>query len=90
MGYALQNRLVFGRSLPTLFRQTQVRTLAPFFQEYLDELSRQSGKPEPRMVLFGSQAYNETIYEQAFLARYLDIDFVLADDLTVRNRAGCG
>ena len=85
LGYALQNRLVLGRSLPSLFRQTQVRTLAPFFAHLIEYSRSLTTVSEPRIVLFGSHAHNDTVYEQAFLARYLDIDLVVADDLTVRG-----
>lgn len=86
LGYALQNRLVIGRSLPELFRQTQVQALAPFFKNMVAHLRQQAAHPAPRIALFGSPGASESNYEQAFLARYLDVDLVVADDLTVRNR----
>ena len=86
LGYALQNRLVIGRSLPNLFRQTQVRALAPFYRHLIEGIRRQSAAGEhARVVLLGSKHLGDTNYEQDFLARYLDIDFVTADDLTVRG-----
>ena len=86
LGYALQNRLVMARSLPQLFEQHRVTSLAPFFRQLASNLKALSCAVQPRIVLLSSESLGDTNYEQAFLARYLDIDLVTAHDLTVRNR----
>ena len=85
-GYALENRLVSGRVMPDLFRAENVRRLAQFFQSYRETLRALAPKREnPRVVLLTPGPYNETYFEQAFLARYLGYTLVEGADLTVRD-----
>ena len=85
-GYALENRLVSLRVWPDLFRQENVRRLAPFFQAYRDTLRGLASKVEnPRIVVLTPGPYNETYFEHAFLARYLGYTLVEGGDLTVRE-----
>lgn len=87
-GYALENRIVSTRTLPDIFRKTNVRRLATFFQAYREMLmSLAPGHREnPRIVLLTPGPYNETYFEHAFLARYLGYTLVEGGDLTVRDR----
>jgi uncharacterized circularly permuted ATP-grasp superfamily protein/uncharacterized alpha-E superfamily protein len=86
-GYALENRLVTTRVLPDVFRNANVRRLAPFFQAYRDALQRlvPAQRENPRIVLLTPGPYNETYFEHAFLARYLGYTLVEGGDLTVRD-----
>ena len=86
LGYALQNRLVMGRSLTDVFEASKATSLAPFFRRLLGSLRSLSTQVQPRIALLSSSSLGDTSYEQAFMARYLDIDLVTAQDLTVRNR----
>ncbi|HXP62133.1 MAG TPA: circularly permuted type 2 ATP-grasp protein [Dongiaceae bacterium] len=86
-GYALENRLVTSRILPEPFRDCQVHRLASFFralQESLTTLGRQLTE-NPRVVLLSPGPYNETYFEQAYLARYLGFTLVEGEDLAVRD-----
>jgi uncharacterized circularly permuted ATP-grasp superfamily protein/uncharacterized alpha-E superfamily protein len=86
-GYALENRLVTTRVLPDVFRSSNVRRLAHFFQTYRDTLRQlvPTQRENPRIVLLTPGPYNETYFEHAFLARYLGYTLVEGGDLTVRE-----
>ena len=75
-----------ARTLPDLFEESRIASLAGFFEHLGNCLRLRSGSQQPRIVLLSSESLGDTNYEQAFLARYLDIDLVSAADLTVRNR----
>jgi len=87
-GYALANRLVTARVLPEAFRESRVQRLAGFFRRFqssMAQLCQQNGweNREPRVVLLTPGPYNETYFEQAYLARYLGYSMVEGQDLTV-------
>ena len=86
-GYALANRLVTSRILPESFRDCQVLRLAGFFRETQQTLAQSAprGIENPRIVLLTPGAYNETYFEQSYLARYLGYQLVEGQDLTVRD-----
>ena len=97
-GYALENRSVISRTFPDLLRDLNVQHLAGFFDTLRDSLAtwgRQcaangQGVPlreseAPLIVLLTPGPYNETYYEQAYLARYLGLPLVEGSDLTVRD-----
>ena len=86
-GYALANRLVTSRSLPEAFRDCHVHRLAGFFREVQKSLAQLAPlNPEnPRIVMLTPGPYNETYFEQAYLARYLGYQLVEGQDLTVRD-----
>ena len=98
-GYALENRSVIARTFPDLLRDLKVQHLTGFFDTLRDSLAewgRQcaaSGhdgaalrdREAPLIVLLTPGPYNETYYEQAYLARYLGLPLVEGSDLTVRN-----
>ncbi len=86
-GYSLENRLVLSRTFSTAFRQSNVERLAPFFsalRETLTSFSR-AHHDNPRIVLLTPGPYNETFFEQSFLAKYLGYALVQGADLTVRD-----
>ena len=87
-GYALANRLVTSRVLPEAFRENQVHRLAGFFRSVQSSLAQSAPQPvgEPRVVVLTPGPYNETYFEQAYLARYLGYSLVEGQDLTVENR----
>jgi uncharacterized circularly permuted ATP-grasp superfamily protein/uncharacterized alpha-E superfamily protein len=86
-GYALENRLVSTRVLGDVFRASQVRRLARFFEVYRETLLSlvPTNRENPRIVLLTPGPYNETYFEHAFLARYLGFTLVEGADLTVRE-----
>ncbi|MCC5812425.1 MAG: circularly permuted type 2 ATP-grasp protein [Ectothiorhodospiraceae bacterium] len=87
-GYALENRVVMSRVMPSLFRESHVHRLALFFQNLrasLAELAPNRERDEPRIVLLTPGPLNETYFEHSFLASYLGYTLVEGGDLTVRN-----
>lgn len=87
-GYALENRLIVSRLFPELFRDQRVQHVAYFFRALQESLASwapvESGE-QPHIVLLTPGPYNETYFEQAYLARYLGFPLVEGQDLTVRG-----
>src|SRR6202021_736103 len=86
-GYALENRTVISRVLPSLYRDSQVHRLAPFFRALraaLQELAP-AGVTAPRIVVLTPGPWNETAFEHAVLASSLGYPLVEGRDLTVRG-----
>lgn len=84
-GYALANRLVLSRAFPALYRDMNVERLAPFFQSFRHGLTSMATHADPRVCLLTPGPYNETYFEQAYLARYLGFLLVEGGDLTMRD-----
>ena len=86
-GYALANRLIASRMLPEAFRDLPVQRLAGFFRDTQSALAGLSprGGGEARVVVLTPGPYNETYFEQSYLARYLGYTLVEGQDLTVRD-----
>ncbi|MGA7412332.1 MAG: circularly permuted type 2 ATP-grasp protein [Bryobacteraceae bacterium] len=85
-GYALENRTIVADVLPDLFRNSNVRRLAPFFRAQRDALVGLASNDHPRIVLLTPGPFNETYFEHSYLARYLGFNLVEGADLTVRDR----
>ncbi len=86
-GYALENRLVISRVLPSLFRDSHTHRLANFFRTSRHALTRLSPREgeEPNIILLSPGPANESYFEHAYLANYLGYTLVEGTDLTVRN-----
>ncbi|MDN2659793.1 circularly permuted type 2 ATP-grasp protein [Neptunomonas phycophila] len=86
-GYALENRTVLSRILPSLFRDSQVHRLSLFFQSLRITLSQLASDrtDSPRIVILTPGAYSESYFEHTFLSNYLGFPLVQGSDLTVRN-----
>jgi uncharacterized circularly permuted ATP-grasp superfamily protein/uncharacterized alpha-E superfamily protein len=96
-GYALENRLIIARSFAKQFGDLNVQRLAGFFTSLRDSLAHwgractaydgktMAANERPLIVLLTPGPYNETYYEQSFLARYLGFPLVQGSDLTVRD-----
>ncbi|MBR9909578.1 MAG: circularly permuted type 2 ATP-grasp protein [Gammaproteobacteria bacterium] len=85
-GYALENRTVMSRVLPSLYRDSQVHRLAGFFQQLRAKLTALSPNHDhPRVVVLTPGAHNETYFEHAYFANYLGFHLVQSGDLVVRN-----
>ncbi len=85
-GYALENRTIVSNVLPDAFRAANVRRLAPFFRAQREVLLALAKVVHPRVVLLTPGPFNETYFEQAYLARYLGFTLAEGADLTVRDR----
>ena len=84
-GYALENRLVLSRALPSLYRDMNVERLAPFFRDFRASISRVAQRVDPRICLLTPGVWSETYSEQVHLARYLGLTLVEGEDLVVSD-----
>ncbi len=84
-GYALENRLVMSRALPTGYRRMNVRRLAPFFRDFRSTLADAAERNQPRICLLTPGPYSQTYFEHAYLARYLGFLLLEGDDLVVHD-----
>jgi uncharacterized circularly permuted ATP-grasp superfamily protein/uncharacterized alpha-E superfamily protein len=87
-GYALENRTVMSRVLPSLFRDSHVHRLSLFFQTLrfkLNKLASNITSEQPRVVILTPGSYSETYFEHAYLANYLGYPLVQGSDLRVSN-----
>jgi len=82
-GYALENRLVLSRALPSLYRDMNVERLAPFFRDFRASISRAAQRVDPRICLLTPGPWSETYSEQVNLARYLGLTLVEGEDLVM-------
>lgn len=86
MGYALENRTVMSRVLPSLFRDSHVHRLASFYQRLRNKLNSLSQtSSQPRVVVLTPGPHNEAYFDHAYIANYLGLDLVQSGDLVVRN-----
>lgn len=86
-GYALENRLVISRVLPSMFRESRVHRLAGFFRALRERLGAIAPASEdgPSVVVLTPGPRNETFFEHTYLASYLGYPLVQGADLTVRD-----
>jgi uncharacterized circularly permuted ATP-grasp superfamily protein/uncharacterized alpha-E superfamily protein len=87
LGYALENRIVVSQTLPELFSELGVRRLASFFRDFRASVAGLVREEGGHAVLLTPGPYNEAYFEHAFLARYLGLELVEGDDLSVRDGA---
>ena len=86
-GYALENRIVLSRVLPSLFRDSQVHRLALYFRTLRTTLMNMAWRDSDntRIVVLSAGSRSETYFEHAYLAKYLGYTLVEGADLTVRD-----
>ena len=86
-GYAVENRIVISRTLPTDFHSLHVERLASFFMRLRGTLQSLAlgHRENPRVVLLSPGPRSATYFEDAYLARYLGYTLAEGGDLTVRN-----
>ena len=87
-GYALENRLVSARTLPSILERCHVRPLHHFFETMIKELIALAPQraPDPRVVVLTAGPNSETYFEHSFFARQWDFPLVGGADLTVRDQ----
>jgi uncharacterized circularly permuted ATP-grasp superfamily protein/uncharacterized alpha-E superfamily protein len=89
MGYALENRTVMSRQMPSLFRDSHPHRLAPFFRRFRESLTALAPaghrNDDPRVVIMTPGALNETYFEHLYLSNYLDYTLIEGANLTVRD-----
>ena len=86
-GYALENRTVMSRVLPSIYRGAGVHRLEPFFRALRAGLVEVAprGIDDPRIVVLTPGPWNETAFEHALLSSRLGYPLVEPGDLVVRS-----
>lgn len=84
-GYALENRIVVKQVFAELFAEMRVRRLASFFHTYRSAVRGLAANIPGRAVLMTPGPHNESYFEHAFLAHYLDLTLVEGDDLVTHG-----
>jgi uncharacterized circularly permuted ATP-grasp superfamily protein/uncharacterized alpha-E superfamily protein len=86
-GYALENRTVISRIVPSLFRDCQVHRLSLFFHALRKSLVSIAPRQveNPRIVVLTPGPFNETYFEHAYLSAYLGFNLVHGDNLVVQD-----
>ncbi len=84
-GFALENRSILSRVLPSLFRNCQVHRLANFFRTWREELETGLGAPGGGRVVILATEGQVPEFETAYLANYLGFVRAVPGDLTVRD-----
>jgi uncharacterized circularly permuted ATP-grasp superfamily protein/uncharacterized alpha-E superfamily protein len=87
LGYALENRIVVSQTFPELFGELGVQRLASFFRDFRESVVGLARGARGHAVLLTPGPYNEAYFEHAYLARYLGLELVEGDDLSVRDGA---
>lgn len=88
IGYALENRRVTARVLPSLYRDAAAHRQEPFLRALRGNLlaaAPPAARHEPSMALLTPGPRNETYYEQAQLAGLLGLQLVQGSDLVMRG-----
>ncbi len=87
LGYALVNRTILSRVLPSLHRESGVERLAAFFRGIRAGVVSVApeGVDDPRVVILTPGPLSETYFEHAYLASYLGYSLVEGRDLVVQN-----
>ena len=85
--YAMANRRIIARVLPTLHRRTDLARLRGFFDTMRQALQAvaPAGVDPPRVVVLSPGPLSETAYDQALTATLLGFPLVESDDLTTRD-----
>ncbi len=88
-GYALENRVVLSRVLPSLFRDSHVHRLAGFYRTMRRTLARLAPHREghARVAVLTPGPRDAAHFEHAYLATYLGYTLVQGSDLSVRDGA---
>lgn len=86
LGYLLENRIAISRQFPKAFSEMRVQRLASSYKALMQGLLALSPRgAESRVALLTPGPYNETYFEHVYLARYLGLNLVEGNDLTVRD-----
>ncbi len=88
-GYALENRVVLSRVMPSLFRDSHVHRLAGFYRSVRRAMTRIAPRhgAHARVAVLTPGPRNEAYFEHAYLANYLGFNLVQGSDLSARDGA---
>ncbi|GGD07728.1 circularly permuted type 2 ATP-grasp protein [Aquisalinus flavus] len=84
IGFALENRVATTKAFSDIYNRLHVHRLAGFHRRFRDALTRLAGSQDLTAILTPGP-FNETYYEQAYIARYLGISLLEGEDLIVTD-----
>ncbi|WP_459872687.1 circularly permuted type 2 ATP-grasp protein [Halomonas shantousis] len=86
-GYALENRIILARAMPTLYREAPLRRLAGFLEAEHHALSALAAlhREQANVVLLTPGPGSDGYFEHAYLANYMNLSLVESLDLVVRD-----
>ena len=86
-GFSLENRISISRIFPTEFRQAKVKRLASFFIAVRNHLISLAKHPtgDSNIAILSAGPGSPSYFEDSYLARYLGLTLVQANDLVVRS-----
>ncbi|MCA0423156.1 MAG: circularly permuted type 2 ATP-grasp protein [Proteobacteria bacterium] len=82
-GFALETRVATSRIFSDIYRQANVHRLAGFFSAFKEALTGLTAPGTDRPGLLTPGRFNDTYYEQAYIARYLGLPLLEGEDLEV-------
>ena len=86
LGYLLENRQIIANQFAPAFESMPVQGLAESYRSFVNALKlRTRAGMQAHIALLTPGPYNETYFEQAYLARYLGLSLVQGSDLLVRD-----
>ena len=86
LGYLLENRQIISNQFSRAFEAMPVQGLAASYRSFVNALKlRTQAGMQAHIALLTPGPYNETYFEQAYLARYLGLSLVQGNDLLVRD-----
>ncbi len=86
LGYLLENRQIISNQFSSAFEAMSVQGLADSYRSFVNALKlRTKAGMQAHIALLTPGPYNETYFEQAYLARYLGLSLVQGNDLLVRD-----
>lgn len=86
LGYLLENRQIIANQFSRAFEAMPVLGLAASYRSFVNALKlRTQAGMQAHIALLTPGPYNETYFEQAYLARYLGLSLVQGNDLLVRD-----
>lgn len=86
LGYLLENRQIIANQFSRAFEAMPVQGLAASYRSFVNALKlRTQAGMQAHIALLTPGPYNETYFEQAYLARYLGLSLVQGNDLLVRD-----
>ncbi len=86
LGYLLENRQIISSQFSQAFEAMPVSGLAASYRSFVNAIKmRTSAGMQAHIALLTPGPYNETYFEQAYLARYLGLSLVQGNDLLVRD-----
>ncbi len=85
LGYAIENRLTINTVNGDLIKNIHIHRISKFIDGFKRSISKYTNQEDPYVVMLSPGPYNETYFEQSYLANILDFELVRGEDLLVKD-----